>query len=308
MSINFTNLSAVLQAKINAITQGDDEKKLLLLAKAVESAVGNIAVSDVANKGDEQVARVLAKGNEEVAAVGTAGTTQVAAVNAEGAARLQSLQAFWNNVTQGAPAALDTLAELAAALANDANFAASVTTALAAKANSADVTTALAAKANTSDLAGKLDNTGGTTTGKVILAGSATSLAAVLVNAAEKISISTSAASGTINFDVTSQSLVFNSTAASANFTLNVRASASATLNSVMSVGESVTVGFLNTNGGTGYYLAGLQIDGVNVTPKWQGGATPTSGNSNAVDSYTLLIVKTGDAAFIVLASQVKFA
>lgn len=165
MSINFTNLSAVLQAKINAITQGDDEKKLLLLAKAVESAVGNIAVSDVANKGDEQVARVLAKGNEEVAAVGTAGTTQIAAVNAEGAARLQSLQAFWNNVTQGAPAALDTLAELAAALANDANFAATVTNALAQKANTADVNTALA---------GKLDKTGGTISAALLVQGALT--------------------------------------------------------------------------------------------------------------------------------------
>jgi hypothetical protein len=51
-----------------------------------------------------------------------------------------------NNLIDGAPSALDTLNELAAALNDDANYAATVTTALGTKANSSDVTTALAAK------------------------------------------------------------------------------------------------------------------------------------------------------------------
>jgi hypothetical protein len=157
MSINFTNLSAVLQAKINAVTQGDDEKKLLLIAKAVESAVGNIAVSDVANKGDEEVARVAAKGTEQVGVVSAAGTAQVAAVAAEGVSRLQSLEAFWASVTQGAPEALNTLDELAAALGDDANFAAGVTNAL----------------------SGKLDKTGGTISAALLIQG-ALSLGATL--------------------------------------------------------------------------------------------------------------------------------
>lgn len=44
-----------------------------------------------------------------------------------------------NEVIDGAPAALDTLNELAAAINDDANFASTVTTALGNKANSADV-------------------------------------------------------------------------------------------------------------------------------------------------------------------------
>ena len=44
-----------------------------------------------------------------------------------------------NEVIDGAPAALDTLNELAAAINDDANYAATVTTALGTKANAADV-------------------------------------------------------------------------------------------------------------------------------------------------------------------------
>jgi hypothetical protein len=57
-----------------------------------------------------------------------------------------------NNLIASAPGALNTLDELAAALGDDANYAATITTALSAKANSSDVTTALGLKANSSSL------------------------------------------------------------------------------------------------------------------------------------------------------------
>ena len=44
------------------------------------------------------------------------------------------------------------------------------------------------------------------------------------------------------------------------------------------------------------------------VTPKWQGGTAPTSGNASSIDSYTYVLIKTGSAAFTVLAAQTKFA
>lgn len=55
-------------------------------------------------------------------------------------------------LVDAAPASLNTLKELAAALGDDANFASTVTNALATKANSSDMTTALATKANASDV------------------------------------------------------------------------------------------------------------------------------------------------------------
>lgn len=57
----------------------------------------------------------------------------------EGYATEAYVMARINEVIDGAPAALDTLNELAAAINDDANYAATVTTALGTKANAADV-------------------------------------------------------------------------------------------------------------------------------------------------------------------------
>jgi hypothetical protein len=75
-----------------------------------------------------------------------------------------------------------------------------------------------------------------------------------------------------------------------------------------MATGEAITVVFLVTNGSTAYYNNAVTIDGTSVTPKWQGGTAPTSGNASSIDSYTYVIIKTGSAAFTVLAAQTKFA
>jgi len=64
----------------------------------------------------------------------------------------------------------------------------------------------------------------------------------------------------------------------------------------------------LATQGNTAYYNSVVQVDGNTVTPKWQGGTAPTSGNASSIDSYTYVIIKTGSAAFTVLAAQTKFA
>ena len=143
---------------------------------------------------------------------------------------------------------------------------------------------------------------------KLTVAGSTAALAFALKNAAELTTISATAATGTINFDVTTQSVLYYTTNASGNFTLNFRASSGTSLNTAMSTGDSVTVAFLNTNGGTAYYNSAVQIDGSSVTPKWQGGTAPTAGNASSIDIYVYTIVKTGSATFTVAASQTKFA
>jgi hypothetical protein len=74
-----------------------------------------------------------------------------------------------------------------------------------------------------------------------------------------------------------------------------------------MAVGEAITVVFLVTQGGTAYYNNVVQVDGTTVTPKYQGGVAPTSGNINSVESYSYVIVKTGSAAFTVFAARVQF-
>jgi len=127
-------------------------------------------------------------------------------------------------------------------------------------------------------------------------------------NMLETDTISATAATGTINYDVTTQSVLYYTSNASGNWTLNFRGSSGTTLNTVMSTGESLSATFLVTNGATAYYNSAVTVDGVSVTPKWQGGTAPTSGNASSIDSYTYVIIKTGSAAFTVLASQTKFA
>jgi hypothetical protein len=75
-----------------------------------------------------------------------------------------------------------------------------------------------------------------------------------------------------------------------------------------MATGQSITAVFMVTQGATAYYSSAVQVDGSSVTPKWQGGTAPTSGNASSIDVYSYTIIKTGSAAFTVLASQTKFA
>jgi hypothetical protein len=127
-------------------------------------------------------------------------------------------------------------------------------------------------------------------------------------NILETATISATAATGTVQYDVTTQSVLYYTTNASGNFTVNFRGSVGTSLNTIMSTGESLSVTFLITNGSTAYYNSAVTIDGNSVTPKWQGGTAPTSGNASSIDSYTYVIFKTGSAAFTVLASVTKFA
>jgi hypothetical protein len=124
----------------------------------------------------------------------------------------------------------------------------------------------------------------------------------------ETTTVSATAATGTVNYDVATQSILYYTTNASANWTVNFRGGASTSLNSLMSTGQTITVTFMVTQGATAYYNSAVTIDGSAVTPKWQNGIAPTAGNINAIDSYTYAIVKTASATFTVLASIVKFA
>jgi hypothetical protein len=138
--------------------------------------------------------------------------------------------------------------------------------------------------------------------------GSTSVMAAKLLNAKEAVTISATAATGTINYDITTQSVLYYTSNAAANWTVNLRASSGTSLDAAMSTGESVTVAFLVTQGATAYFNNVVQVDGtaVGVTTKWQSFA-PTSGRASSIDAYTYTVVKTGAATFTVFASQASF-
>ena len=130
----------------------------------------------------------------------------------------------------------------------------------------------------------------------------------VLTSPQETATISATAATGAINIDVVTSAVNIRTSNATANYTLNVRGSATVTLDSLMAVGDSLTVTFESPNGVTPYYATAYTIDGNAVTPKWLGGTAPVAGNASATDVYMLQIRKTAAATFTCIASQSKFA
>ena len=137
--------------------------------------------------------------------------------------------------------------------------------------------------------------------------GSTTAIAAVFQDAAEVATVSATAATGTINYDATTQSVLYYTTNASANWTVNFRGNSSTSLNTLMSTGQAITLVFLVSQGATAYYNNAITIDGTSVTPKYQGGTAWSSGNASGIDAYSYTIVKTGSAAFTVFAAQTQF-
>ena len=131
-----------------------------------------------------------------------------------------------------------------------------------------------------------------------------------LTSPKEKTTVSATAATGTIQFDLLTQGTLYYTTNASGNFTINFRGNSGTTLDSLMNVGDSWTAIFLNTNGATPYYQStAVTVDtSATVTAKWTGGTAPTAGNASAIDGYSYTIFKTATSTFTVLCGTVKFA
>lgn len=140
--------------------------------------------------------------------------------------------------------------------------------------------------------------------------GSSSSAGAKLIATLENVTVSATAATGTINYDVTTQSVLYYTTNSSGNFVVNLRGSSGTTLNTLLAIGDAVTVAFLVTNGSPAYYNTSVQVDGTTsgVTTRWQGGTAPSAGNASSVDIYSYTVIKTANATFSVFASQTKFA
>jgi hypothetical protein len=147
---------------------------------------------------------------------------------------------------------------------------------------------------------------GGGTSGTVTLSIATSQSDLVIKGFEEDVNVVASAATGTINFDVTTASVWYYTSNATANHTLNFRYSSGVSLNTAMATGDAITLVWLNTNGATAYYPNVIQIDGTTVTPKVP--AAISAGNASSIDAYTFTIIKTASATFTVLETQTKFA
>ena len=131
----------------------------------------------------------------------------------------------------------------------------------------------------------------------------------ILVSPEERMTLTATAATGTINFDAITQGVLYYTSNATANWTLNVRGNSGTTLNAALATNDAITVSFLVTIGSTAYNHSALTIDGSAQTVRWSGGTAPTAGNASGIDAYSFTIIKTASATYTVLgAGPIKYA
>ena len=123
----------------------------------------------------------------------------------------------------------------------------------------------------------------------------------------ENATFSSATPGATITYNVLSQSILYNTTASTANWTLNITGDGVTTLNTFLGNSQALTVVLMATQGSIAYYPTTIQIDGTTVTPKWQGGVAPIYGNPNGVDLYNFTIIKSASATYTIFASQTRF-
>ena len=153
-----------------------------------------------------------------------------------------------------------------------------------------------------------LTNTAQTFTATQTFNGTSATEALKPLNIAEPASVSGTAPTSTTNFYINSGAVQYITANNTNNWTLNFAFSSGTSLNTAMATNDSISCTLIVTNSTTAYYASAFTIDGVSVTPKWQGGSAPTSGDVSALDSYTFVIIKTASATYTVLASVTKFA
>ena len=288
---NFSTLITAIDTKAQSLAASTtDPKDLVFLGKAVEALNVADTVSGVIDEGDTQVARVTAEGTTQVAAVAAQGANYapLAGATFTGAVNGTDLTLSGNLTVNGTQTVINT-ATLDVA---DLNITIADGAANSAAADGAGIT-----------IEGAAVNFQYSDSGKHMSLN--TGLAVEEVK--EKVITETNT-SGTINFSLMGGAVRYLTANQTANRTLNLRGDVSTSLDSIMSVGESMTCAVLVTNGSTAYYLNTIQIDTTTVTPKWQGGSAPTAGNASGIDVYTFTIIKTAAATFTVLASQTQFA
>jgi hypothetical protein len=162
------------------------------------------------------------------------------------------------------------------------------------------------AATTSAELAGVIsDETG---SGALVLGTSPVLTTPILKSPEERLTVTATAAASTVQFDALTQGVLYYTSNATGNWTLNVRGDSGTTLNASLATGDSITIVFLATQGSTAYYSNAFTIDGTSVTPKYITGTAFSAGNASSIDSYVYTIIKTGSATFTVLASQTKFA
>jgi hypothetical protein len=127
----------------------------------------------------------------------------------------------------------------------------------------------------------------------------------------ETVNVSTIAASGNVNIDVSNATVHYFTANTTANVTFNLRANSNYMLDSILANGQSVSVAIGLSQGAT-QYQANIYIDGVlqSANTRWMGNTRPNYNVSigNAfTDFYSITAIKIGSNSYAVLAGNTVF-
>jgi len=122
----------------------------------------------------------------------------------------------------------------------------------------------------------------------------------------EKVCLYNAASYTEIEIDIEKGSLHYYTAQATGNFTFNIKNVTN------MPIEKSIVVTVLVNMGSSAYVMSnptttGFKIDGNNVVVKWINSTPPSSGVTNAVNSYTFAVVKTTATDYTVLGTLSTF-
>lgn len=138
----------------------------------------------------------------------------------------------------------------------------------------------------------------------------ASNLSMSLIRVLETANIYTTGVGGNVNIDVSNNTVYYFTSNTTANVTFNFRANGvnGGNLNSLLSIGQSVSSAILLKQGAT-KYRANVYIDSTLQVPFWLGNSAPgyATTQQESIDTYSFNIIKTAANTYTVLASNSNF-
>ena len=146
----------------------------------------------------------------------------------------------------------------------------------------------------------------GQVTGNLIASNVGLSIIRVL----ETANIYTTGIGGNVNIDVSNNTVYYFTSNTTANVTFNFRAnnSSGGNLDSLLSIGQSVSSAILLKQGAT-RYRANVYIDSALQVPFWLGNSAPgyATTQQESIDTYSFNIIKTAANTYTILAANSNF-
>ena len=131
-----------------------------------------------------------------------------------------------------------------------------------------------------------------------------------IIRVLETANIYTTGVGGNVNIDVSNNTVYYFTSNTTANVTFNFRANGvnGGNLDSLLSIGQSVSSAILLRQGAT-KYRANVYIDSALQVPYWLGNSAPgyAATQQESIDTYSFNIIKTAANTYTVLASNSNF-